>query len=102
MLLYWHLWTQLARKIHCTPCWALERPYRGFIDLDAFLLWYLAGKEGWPGMVKDNVLFRAQSKYIGFLYPSDYGVSALIILLLILDTLQVHNFSYCFFKNYEN
>jgi len=39
--------------IHCTPCWALERRYRGLGDLNACN--FSDVKEEWPGMVIDMI-----------------------------------------------
>ncbi len=50
-----------ARKILSTPCWALERRLQRFKWPGCLLVMWngMAGKEGWPGMVKDHSLFRA-------------------------------------------
>jgi hypothetical protein len=45
--------------IHCTPCWALERRYRGLGDLNACN--FSDVKEGWPGMVIDHVIIPGTS-----------------------------------------
>ncbi len=35
--------------------------YRGFSDLDSCWICVMAGKEGWPDMIEDHVLFKAPS-----------------------------------------
>ncbi len=57
-------------RIHNTPCWALDRPYRGFIDLDALLLWDLAEKEGWQGMGRAWGYEKFRKKDSQILYAS--------------------------------